>query len=153
MNSQTKEQESWKTSDGSAWWLRSSKAGSPSGDYHANCYLGISSGSTADAINFNDHDCNYHSKSYYCQPLKLSLIPKKGSPAECACHKVALVGKYSAESLIKCENCLDVYKSLDKNSCPSGTKIFSPRTRDDWKTILASVKPLRSPHWIIDITR
>jgi len=48
---------------------------------------------------------------------------------------------------------LDVYKSKDKNSCPSGTKIFSPRTRADWKTFLTSATPLRNPHWIIDVTR
>merc|ERR1719247_2464494 len=39
------------------------------------------------------------------------------------------------------------------NSCPEGTKIFSPRSREDWKTFIASANPLRSPHWIIDITR
>ena len=48
---------------------------------------------------------------------------------------------------------MDVYKSIDKNSCPSGSKIFSPRTRADWKTFLSSATPLRSPHWIIDVTR
>jgi hypothetical protein len=63
------------------------------------------------------------------------------------------MGTYSAGVVVKCEKCLDVYRSKDKNSCPSGTKIFSPRTRADWKTFLASAVPLRSPHWIIDVTR
>ena len=61
--------------------------------------------------------------------------------------------KYSPGLLIKCKGCLDVYKSTQKNSCPMGTKIFAPRTRGDWKTFIDSATPLRSPHWIIDVTR
>jgi len=48
---------------------------------------------------------------------------------------------------------LDVHKSTQKNSCPRGTKIFAPSSRTDWKTFLASATPLRSPDFIIDVTR
>jgi len=64
-----------------------------------------------------------------------------------------LTGKYSAGALLKCENCLSVSKSTQKNSCPTGTKLWAPRNRDDWKTFLASgLSSLRAPHWIVDVT-
>jgi len=159
MNSQSREDKKlplsqrWVTSDGSPWWLRSSAYSEPSGDYAANCFMNLQTFTSADGVTFNDEKCNYHSKSYYCQPLKFSLTPKAGSPTACHCKKVELTGAYSAQILIKCEKCLDVYRSKDKNSCPSGTKLFSPRTRADWKTFLASAQPLRSPNWIVDVTR
>merc|ERR1719163_892334 len=83
----------------------------------------------------------------------IPTTPRKGSPATAKCVRVSLQGHYSAGPLVKCTNGIDVHKSLDMNSCPTGTKIFSPRTRDDWKTFLASAGPLRAPHWIIDVTR
>ena len=85
--------------------------------------------------------------------MAFSAAPKAGSPKGCTCKKVELNGRYSARTLLKCENCLDVYRSKDKNSCPSGTKLFSPETQEDWKTFIASATQLRAPHWIIDITR
>ena len=106
-----------------------------------------------DSITWNDGSCSYHAKSYYCQLAKLSLKPKPGSPTGCVCENVALTGKYSAKMLIKCKSCLDVRKSTQKNSCPMGTKLFSPASRADWKVLIDSAKPLRSPHWIIDVTR
>merc|ERR1740130_281674 len=160
MNSEAKEQQSaplsqrWMTTDGSAWWLRSSPYMAPTGDYSANCYLDLlGNPANANSVTFKDNSCNYHSKSYYCQPIKMSLKPKVGSPTGCTCKKVELTGAYSAQILIECEKCLDVYRSKDKNSCPSGTKLFSPRTRADWKTFLSSAQPLRSPNWIVDVTR
>jgi len=158
MNSQSQVQlnmplsQRWATQDGSPWWLRSSPYAAPTGDYQANCYLDVGYGN-ANSVTLKDNSCNYHAKSYYCQPMKLSLTPKAGSPTGCMCKKVELMGQYTAQILIKCEKCLDVYRSKDKNSCPSGTKLFSPRTRADWKTFIASAIPLRSPHWIIDVTR
>merc|ERR1719217_1232760 len=62
-------------------------------------------------------------------------------------------GKYSAGSLVKCEQCLTVYKATQKNSCPAGMKIFSPHSREDWKTFIGSAGPLRAPNWIVDVTR
>jgi len=169
----------WMTSDGSPWWLRntvysyvdeaSATVTQPSGDYEANCYMnvalnsgapgsGLAEGSTvavmADSVTFDDSNCAYHSKAYYCQSISTSLEPKEGSPDGCKCKKVEVTGTYLPNNvLIKCENCLDVYSSNQENSCPYGTKIFSPETREDWKTFLASSTAVRNPHWIIDITR
>jgi len=154
MNSGNAAQKSWVTSDGSPWWFRSSTYSEPNGDYHANCYLDLwHTPKNEDSITWNDGSCSYHAKSYYCQLAKLSLKPKPGSPTGCVCENVALTGKYSAKMLIKCKSCLDVRKSTQKNSCPMGTKLFSPASRADWKVLIDSAKPLRSPHWIIDVTR
>jgi len=159
MNSETTEQESWVTQDGSAWWLRSSTYGEETaenldGDYQANCFLDLKENpEDADSVTFNDRACDYHSKSYYCQAFKVGLTPKSGSPEGCTCKKVELVGKYSAGELLKCESCIDVWKAQDKNSCPQGTKLFSPRSAEDWKTFIASATKLADPHWIIDVTR
>jgi len=156
MNSQQKEQRSWKTSDGSPWWLRKDRYDQPSGDYHSNCYLNLWHDlrtKSADDVTFDDDSCEYHSKSYYCQPVILSTTPAKGSPTSCKCEKVELAGHYSPGPLIRCTECLDVSKTLDKNSCPKGAKIFSPATREDFQTFIDSAKPLREPHFIIDITR
>jgi len=159
--------ERWATKDGAHWWLRSSAYTSPTADYQANCYLDIggtpyggedaegnwAKPADADSITFRDDQCNFHSKAYYCQPKDLSLKPKAGSPSSCKCEEVALSGEYSVQLLIRCQKCLDVYKSTQKNSCPVGTKLFSPQSRADWATFLANAGPLRNPHWIIDITR
>jgi len=154
MNSDTALQKDWVTSDGSAWWLRSSKYSEPNGYYSANCYLDLwHNPANENGVTFNDKKCSYHSNSYYCQAKMLSTKPKKGSPPGCTCSRVALVGKYSAGSLLKCVGCLDVRKSTETNSCPQGMKLFSPRNQADWKTFIKSATPLRSPHWIIDITR
>merc|ERR1719326_1813634 len=155
MNSGNKAQKTWSTVDGSPWWLRSSRYSEPNGDYDANCYLDLWQGKprNENLVAFNDGRCNYHSKSYYCQLVHLNLKPKSGSPKSCKCSKVDLSGRYTAGYLIKCEQCITVYKSTQKNSCPNGMKIFSPASREDWKTVLASATPLRAPHWIIDVTR
>jgi len=154
MNMKVKKQKSWKTTDGSAWWLRSTRYSEPNGDYHANCFLDLwHAPKNENSVTFNDGSCAYHSKSYYCQPVILSTTPKKGSPTSCKCVKVGITGAYSPGALLRCTQCLDVRRSKEKNSCPKGTKIFSPRTRQDWGVVLESAKPLRSPHWIIDITR
>jgi hypothetical protein len=143
----------WHTSDGSPWWLRSTTFKEPNGNYHANCYLAMFKPYKADNLHFDDDGCKFSAKSYYCQLKHVSTIPKKGSPTACKCEKLALTGVYSAGALIKCEGCWRVSKSTQKNSCPRGTKLFSPAGSKDWKTVLASAGPLRSPHWIIDVTR
>merc|ERR1719487_1421730 len=154
MNSGNKYQRSWHTSDGSPWWLRSTRYSEPNGDYNANCFLNLwRNPRNANAVTFNDGRCNYHAKSYYCQPEKKDLKPKPGSPHSCKCSLVTLTGKYSAGRLVRCDQCLTVYRAQQKNSCPAGMKIFSPRSREDWKTFIASATPLRAPHWIIDVTR
>lgn len=155
MNSKNIKQKDWVTSDGSPWWLRSKRYNEPSGDYHASCYLDLWSKSSKDedSITFNDQTCNYHAKSYYCQRAMISLQPKKGSPKGCVCKSIALNGIYSAGGLLRCDGCLRVSKSLQKNSCPRGTKIFSPASRADWTTFMHSATPLKSPNWIIDVTQ
>jgi len=154
MNSGNANQKSWVTQDSAPWWLRSTTYSEPNGDYHANCYLDLwHTPSSENSVTWNDGSCGYHAKSYYCQSMAISTTPKSGSPLGCMCEKVELAGTYSAKVLLKCKGCLDVRKSNDKNSCPTGTKIFSPASREDWKTFLASAAPLRSPHWIIDVTR
>merc|ERR1719502_2196611 len=155
MNSGNKNQKTWQTSDGSPWWLRSSRYNEPNGDYQANCFLDLWHGKPRNEnyVSFNDGNCNYHSKSYYCQPISVSLKPKSGSPKSCKCSRVELSGKYVAGVLVACKQCLSVRKSTQKNSCPDGMKIFSPASRGDWKTFLASAKPLRAPHFIVDVTR
>jgi len=165
----------WKTADGSPWWLRNSvynyeddegnSVTQPSGDYFANCYMNLGYSETmdagatavvkADSLTFDDNNCQYHSKAYYCQSISLDLTAKDGSPEGCQCKKVEVTGSFHTpdDVLIKCENCLDVYRSEQKNSCPYGTKIFSPESRADWKTFLLSAMAVRAPHWIIDVTR
>lgn len=84
-----------------------------------------------------------------------NLQPAEGSPAGCACTLVDLQGEYSAGPVVRCDNCLDTYRSTDPNSCPSGFKIFSPRIAQDWETIHASLdtNEFRSPNFIVDVTR
>merc|ERR1719321_2030878 len=157
MNSANLNQKTWQTSDGSPWWLRSTTYNEPNGDYTANCFLNLGvknhdvhMDGNLNKITFNDHRCHYHSKSYYCQAKRVNLKPKQGSPRTCTCSKVELSGTYSPGMLVKCEQCLTVYKSTQKNSCPAGMKIFSPRSRKDWETFISSAQPLRAPNWIID---
>jgi len=157
MNSQNPAQHSWRTTDHSPWWLRGTPDNKePNGDYSANCYMNVGdepADRSGEINGTNDHNCEYHSKSYYCQASDLPLTPKSGSPEGCMCKSVTLNGKYSAGALLKCTGCLRVSKSTQRNSCPAGTKIFSPRSREDWRTFIASAGPLRSPNWIIDITQ
>merc|ERR1719379_512613 len=154
MNSGNRKQRAngWRTSDGSPWWLRSSGYGEPNGDYHANCYLGLS-GRSANSMTFNDHNCNYHSKSYYCQLKRVDLKPAPGSPRSCKCQLVDLTGSYKPGKLVKCSECRVVRKSTDVSSCPKGMKIFSPTSASDWNTFIKSAAPLNAPHFIIDVTR
>merc|ERR1719199_421840 len=154
MNSGNNKQKSWKTSDGSPWWLRSTRYNEPNGDYSANCFLDLwHKPRNENSVTFNDGRCNYHAKSYYCQPIDMSMKPRKGSPASCKCKKVELTGGYTAGMLVRCDQCMTVYRSQQKSSCPAGMKIFSPRSRRDWKTFIASTRPLRAPYFIIDVTR
>jgi len=155
----------WVTTDESHWWLRETSFTAPTANYQANCYLDLTGTIDeagewvkphADSITFANDACNYHSKSYYCQLIDLDLKPKAGSPASCSCKRVEISEEHTplhAGVLIMCQKCLDVYKSQDKNSCPPGTKIFSPATREDWVTFLASASVLRDPHFIIDIIK
>merc|ERR1719198_2112716 len=140
--------------------------------YQANCYMDLSWSasdtdaypyytSNADDVRFNvtpnsDVGCQYHSHSYYCQTFSYDFTPTvvAGVAATgCTCKKVQLTGAYSAPVLLKCEECAPIRSSEQANSCPAGTKLFAPQSREDWQTFLASASPLRAPHWIIDVTR
>jgi len=154
MNFKDSLRQGWMTRDGSPWWLRSTTYTEPSGDYEANCYLKVTGSFTSEnSLQFNANKCNIHSSSYFCQQKWMSTAPKPGSPAGCSCARVELTGRYSPGALLKCTGCTRVSKTEDKDSCPEGTKLFSPRSREDWKTVLDSAGPLRSPAWIVDVTR
>merc|ERR1711881_684226 len=86
---------------------------------------------------------------------EISTEPAAGSPAECKCNRMTINGPFSPGPLVKCEDCLDVRRTTDPNSCPVGTKLFSPRSSQDWTTFFASepAAPARAPHWIIDVTK
>jgi len=87
-----------------------------------------------------------------------NLQPAAGSPDECRCELVELQGVYSAGHIVRCDNCLDVHRSTEENSCPNGWKLFSPRDREDWDVLEASLDmsdagSLHAPHMIVDVTR
>merc|ERR1719271_2262050 len=80
MNSKVPQQATWKTADGSPWWLRSTTYSEPNGDYTANCYLDLWRTPTSpDTVQWNDGSCSYHSRSYYCQP-KVGSANYAGKP-------------------------------------------------------------------------
>ena len=66
MKSTTAQQGSWRTTDGSAWWLRNARYNEPNGDYHANCYLHIYD-VNPNNVRFNDGSCAYSTTDYLCQ--------------------------------------------------------------------------------------
>merc|ERR1719456_680747 len=69
-------------------------------------------------------------QDYECTGIQeISTVPNEGSPDTCMCERLTMNGPFSAGALVKCVDCLDVFRSLDKNSCPDGTKLFAPRTR------------------------
>jgi hypothetical protein len=68
MNSANAAQGTWRTSDGSPWWLRDRTYNEPNGDYEANCYLDLwHTPKDENSVMWNDQKCSYKSKSYYCQ--------------------------------------------------------------------------------------
>jgi len=79
MKSTTPAQITWRTSDGSPWWLRSTTYTEPNGDYTANCYMDLWKTPVSEQdITFNDGKCHYHSNAYYCQPA----MEKQDTPTE-----------------------------------------------------------------------
>ena len=68
------------------------------------------------------------------------------------------VSGYSAGNLFRISNGLKVSKSTEKNSCPSGWKIWSPRNKNDWTLVYNALGKNfanypRAPHLIVDVTR
>merc|ERR1711959_381048 len=78
MKSGVGQQGSWRTKDGSAWWLRDSKYNEPNGDYHANCYLHVYD-VNPNNVRFNDGSCGYSTTDYLCQ-----MASKKGPSKGCS---------------------------------------------------------------------
>ena len=63
----------WKTSDGSAWWLRDTKYSQPNGNYQAHCYLTVIQVDPND-VRFNDIYCAFSSTDYLCQPMQSKSV-------------------------------------------------------------------------------
>jgi hypothetical protein len=83
-----------------------------------------------------------------------------GSPGSCAAQSLELVGNYSAGALGLITSGIDIYRSTDANSCPTGWKLFAPASQEDWATVSASMAgmglsmaSLSAPHFIVDVTR
>jgi len=93
MNAKVPNQATWRTSDKSPWWLRSSKYNQPNGDYRANCFMDLFRRPTSEsAVQFRaaaplkdgeyaHKGCSFSSRSYYCQPIFVKPKPKKVKPA------------------------------------------------------------------------
>merc|ERR1719201_176605 len=155
MKSNIAQQGSWRTSDGSAWWLRDAKYNEPNGDYHANCYLHIYD-VNPNNVRFNDGNCNYASGDYLCQPIQ-QLKCGPGSSGSCKLTRLSTPG-YSAGNVIRVTNGRRVRKSVEKHSCPKGYKIWSPRNKNDWTIVFNAMKKNinnypKKPHLIVDVTR
>jgi len=100
-----------------------------------------------------------NANSYSCPEMsEVSLQTEAVAGKNCTCEHVVLEGGFSPGDLLLCTNCLDVYKSNDQNSCPTGTKIFSPATAADWNSFFAGTSVefrsrAQKPNFIVDITR
>ena len=80
-----------------------------------------------------------------------------GSAANCAVAVISVPG-YSAGGLVQITNGLKVKKSTEKNSCPTGWKIWSPRNKNDWTIVYKFYNKTvneypQKPDLIVDITR
>ena len=80
-----------------------------------------------------------------------------GSPSSCKVANVPVSG-YSTGNVIRISNGLKVSKSTEKNSCPSGWKIWSPRNKNDWTLVYNALGKKISnypakPHLLVDVTR
>merc|ERR1712032_1570772 len=125
------------------------------GDYHANCYLHVYD-VNPNNVRFNDGNCNYLSSAYLCQPTQ-KLKCASGSSGSCKITPLKTPG-YSAGLVVRVSNGIRVRKSTEKNSCPDGFKIWSPRNKNDWiKVYNAMGKNInnypKKPHLIVDVTR
>merc|ERR1712048_803337 len=155
MKSSTAQQGSWRTKDGSAWWLRDAKYNEPNGDYHANCYLHIYD-VNPNNVRFNDGNCNYYSTEYMCQKVQ-PIKCRAGSPSNCKTSTIKVPG-YSAGNLLRIHNGRLVRRSTETDSCPTGYKIWSPRNKADWTRVYNALgKNIKNypkkPHFIVDVTR
>ena len=72
MKSGVLEQSSWRTSDGSAWWLRDTKWDQQKGEnYEANCYIRVANVNPK-AMEFKGRKCKDYVSDYFCQPTRVT---------------------------------------------------------------------------------
>ena len=137
-------------------------ASEPSSNYGGYCYLRIDK-VEPDNVQFKSAKCETKAKDYLCQPIAEGIsnsvvvvsysyrcnilstnkqtcthlsaaICASGSPEKCKVAPVPAPG-YSAGKLVRVHHGKPVSKNTDKNSCPDGYKIWSPRTKDDWTIV------------------
>lgn len=74
----------WTAIDNGTWWIRDSEISEPSGDYLANCLLGLQQfggGTVPSNIIFNDASCNYFSGGeYFCSTNDDSYVAPQTPP-------------------------------------------------------------------------
>ena len=125
MNSGVSAQSSWKTKDGSDWWLRDTKYSQPSGNYKANCYMEVKD-VNPNAVTFDDKDCTMDSTDYLCQPMNCSSAQYVKDNKCLACPSGSICDGTHAQT-----TCSSVRYARDNESlvCPSGcTCVPSSRT-------------------------
>jgi len=121
MKSENPAQATWHTADGSAWWLRDTAHTQPNGDYSANCYMNLFGPPlNADSMTFDDGNCHFHSRSYYCQSKQTTTTTTAGpapgpTPAPGANDKCV---KITASSDATAPAALDVQISISKTGDP-----------------------------------
>merc|ERR1719183_3402091 len=81
MKSTEAAQATWHTDDESPWWLRDTTYTQPNGDYQANCYMDLwHAPPNENSVSFDDGNCEYHSRSYYCQPVSTTTTTTTTAP-------------------------------------------------------------------------
>ena len=68
MKSGNPKQNEWRTSDGSAWWLRDTPYNYKMSSYKTDCYIGLQK-LNPDDVQFGSAQCTITSKDYLCQPI------------------------------------------------------------------------------------
>ena len=74
---------------------------------------------------------------------------------DCTGSVVTGTSGYSAGELVHIRNGIKVSRSTDKNSCPAGYKIWSPRNKNDWQIVWNALGKSKSNYpnnTIIDVT-
>ena len=67
MKSSNPKQNEWRTSDGSAWWLRDTAHANPLSSYTADCYMAVQNVDPTD-VRLDAAWCKISSTDYLCQP-------------------------------------------------------------------------------------
>ena len=93
----------------------------------------------------------FHKKNEQHNTGQTACAP--GSPKTCTVQQVTLKGTYAAGKLVIVTDGLKISKSIQKNSCPTGWKLWSPQSKQDWQTVISSTEIPAAPHVIVDITR